>query len=167
MIKIQKGVGLVEVLVALVLLSVAVLGFIALQYRAIEATSESSYRVEAITLARDLAERIRINRTVTSEYSTRLSNPTSQKSMDKNCYTAECTAKELAGFDVYQIANKADSMGMTVNYIDCYANKDGRKCVYVAWGDTSATQKSDESKGDCTDKGSYTPDSTCLIMEVY
>ena len=38
----QLGVGLMEVLVALLILSIGVMGFIALQYRAVEATAESS-----------------------------------------------------------------------------------------------------------------------------
>lgn len=36
----QKGVGLIEILVALLVLAIGVLGFVALQYRAVEATSE-------------------------------------------------------------------------------------------------------------------------------
>ena len=60
----QHGVGLVEVLVAMLVLAIGVLGFVALQYRAVEATSESSYRVQAINTARDLAERVRVNRGV-------------------------------------------------------------------------------------------------------
>ena len=62
MIKTQKGVGLVEVLVALVLLSIAVLGFVALQIRAVAATNEATMNVQATNIARDLAERMRINR---------------------------------------------------------------------------------------------------------
>ena len=50
-IKKQAGVGLIEVLVALLILAVGVLGFVALQYRAIEASSEGANRVQAINLA--------------------------------------------------------------------------------------------------------------------
>ncbi|WP_252716491.1 type IV pilus modification protein PilV [Acinetobacter haemolyticus] len=57
----QKGVGLVEVLVALFLLAVAVLGFAALQLRAVDASLEASKQVLALTIARDLAERMRAN----------------------------------------------------------------------------------------------------------
>ncbi|MEG1640035.1 MAG: hypothetical protein RR284_03815, partial [Ruthenibacterium sp.] len=49
---------LFEALVALLILAVGVLGFVALQYRAIEASSEGANRVQAINLARDLAEKI-------------------------------------------------------------------------------------------------------------
>ena len=57
----QKGVGLVEVLVALVLLAVGVLGYAALQLRAIDATSEALNRSQATVILRGLTESIRAN----------------------------------------------------------------------------------------------------------
>ena len=55
----QRGVGLVEVLVAVLLLSVAVLGFSALQLRAVGATDESLVRTKSLTVVRNLAEVMR------------------------------------------------------------------------------------------------------------
>ena len=52
---------MVEVLVALTLLAIGVLGFTALQLRAVDATAEANNRIRAMNLARDLAERIRAN----------------------------------------------------------------------------------------------------------
>jgi len=49
----QRGMGMIEILVALLILAIGILGFIALQYRALEASAESTSRVQAITLARD------------------------------------------------------------------------------------------------------------------
>lgn len=55
----QHGVGLIEVLVAVLLLSVAVLGFSALQMRAVTATDESLVRTKSLTIVRNLAEVMR------------------------------------------------------------------------------------------------------------
>ena len=55
----QDGVGLIEVLVAVLLLSIAVLGFSALQVRAISATDESIVRTKSLSLIRNLAEVMR------------------------------------------------------------------------------------------------------------
>ncbi|MEJ6066361.1 type IV pilus modification protein PilV [Psychrobacter sp. 16-Bac2893] len=55
----QRGVGLIEVMVAILLLSIAVLGFSALQMRAINATDESLVRTKSLTLVRNLAEVMR------------------------------------------------------------------------------------------------------------
>ncbi|MCU7226027.1 type IV pilus modification protein PilV, partial [Acinetobacter bohemicus] len=64
----QQGVGLMEVLIALLILAIGVMGFIALQYRAVEATIESGSRIQAINLGRDLAERMRVNRGAENVY---------------------------------------------------------------------------------------------------
>lgn len=161
----QHGVGLIEVLVAMLVLSIGVLGFIALQYRAVEATLESTYRVQAINIARDLAERVRVNRGVIDTYMAEIEDPDEQTTSTKNCFTENCTTAELADFDVAQVATRTRSVGMTMNVIECQGNSDGRNCVYVAWGDTSATDGTGE--GDCTNSTAYNPASTCLIMELY
>lgn len=161
----QHGVGLMEVLVAMLILAIGVLGFIALQYRAVEATSESAYRVQAINIARDLAERVRVNRGAADSYMDEIKKPDSQTASTKKCFTEDCTPTELADFDVAQVAARARSVGMTMNVIGCQGNSDGRNCIYVAWGDTSATDGAGE--GDCTNSTAYNPVSTCLIMELY
>jgi len=161
----QHGVGLMEVLVAMLILAIGVLGFIALQYRAVEATSESGYRVQAINLARDLAERVRVNRGAVDIYMESIEDPDEQTTSVKKCFTENCTTSELADFDVAQVTARARSVGMTMNVIECQGNMDGRNCVYVAWGDTSATDGVGE--GDCTNSTAYNPASTCLIMELY
>ena len=55
----QHGVGLIEVLVAVLLLSIAILGFSALQIRAVSATDESLVRTKSLTVVRNLAEVMR------------------------------------------------------------------------------------------------------------
>ena len=62
-IKSQQGVGLVEVLVALLLLAVGVLGYSILQFRAIDASSEALTRSQGVLVLRSLAEGIRANPT--------------------------------------------------------------------------------------------------------
>ena len=57
-----------EVLVALLLVAVGVLGFIALQLRSMDAVNEAADRTFAINIARDLAERMRINKTAFEQY---------------------------------------------------------------------------------------------------
>lgn len=167
----QRGIGLIEVLVALLVLAIGILGFVALQYRAVEATSEANYRIQAINIARDLAERMRVNRSALSTYKTETSNATTQKQAGKSCLINTCTTTELADFDVAEVANRADSLGMTVNMLNCPGNSDGRNCIYVAWGDTSATNDAASeppvSSGDCTRGTSYVNGSTCVIMETY
>lgn len=161
----QKGVGLIEVLVALLVLAIAILGFVALQYRAVEATSEAINRVQAMNIARDMAERVRANRDALSTYKAQTEIAANQLGYATNCMTKKCSATDLADFDVSQVSAKAASLGMTMNMRTCSGNNNGRNCIYVAWGDTSATDGT--GVGDCTNGTAYNSSSTCLIMEAY
>lgn len=57
----QHGVGLVEVMVALLLLAVAVLGFSALNMVSVKATDDSVLIANANTVMRGLSEDLRLN----------------------------------------------------------------------------------------------------------
>lgn len=163
-IRYQQGVGLIEVLIALLVLAVGVLGFVSLQYRAVGESAEAGHRIQAMNLARDLADRVRVNRGVLSEYKSRMSNAALQ-AQGGDCINHGCTAKQLAAFDVAQVTTQVHNQGMTMNMLDCPNTNNKRQCVYVAWGDTAATNGGDLE--DCTNGNYYNPNSTCIIMELY
>lgn len=172
-VKYQQGVGLLEVLVALMLLAIAVLGFVALQLRAVEATAEGANRIQAMNIARDLAEKIRINRTAMASYANALSSATNQAATPTNCYTAFCTPAAKAGFDVNEAYLQANSLGMRLNMLSCPGTANGRRCIYVAWGKTDAVDTTATTTGHtaCTTSSSssfsYNDSSTCVVMEAY
>lgn len=153
----QKGVGLVEVLVALVLLSIAVLGFVALQIRAITASNEATMNVQATNIARDLAERMRMNRDGLAGY---VANTDTT-----NCATAFCSPENMAKYDFRLVSSRATDLGMRMNVLNCQGSTLVRKCVYVAWEGTTATNGTGSS--DCTNGAAYVPNAKCIIMEVY
>ncbi|MFN3897117.1 MAG: type IV pilus modification protein PilV [Acinetobacter junii] len=157
MMKRQTGVGLVEVLVALVLLSIAVLGFVALQIRAITASNEATMNVQATNIARDLAERMRMNRDGLAGY---VANTDTT-----NCATAFCSPENMAKYDFRLVSSRATGLGMRMNVLNCQGSTLVRKCVYVAWEGTTATNGTGSS--DCTNGAAYVPNAKCIIMEVY
>ncbi|MDH0718535.1 type IV pilus modification protein PilV [Acinetobacter junii] len=157
MMKRQTGVGLVEVLVALVLLSIAVLGFVALQIRAITASNEATMNVQATNIARDLAERMRMNRDGLAGY---VANTDTT-----NCATAFCSPENMAKYDFRLVSSRATDLGMSMNVLNCQGSTLVRKCVYVAWEGTTATNGTGSS--DCTNGAAYVPNAKCIIMEVY
>ncbi len=159
----QAGVGLMEVLVALLLLAIGVLGFVALQYRAIEASSEGENRIQAINLARDVAEKIRTNRDQIGRYAIGIS--TNVLAANPNCFTTFCTALQKATFDAAQTNLAAQRSGMTVNMFVCPGVANSRQCIYVAWGDTAATNA--DGLNNCTTASIYRAESTCVVMEAY
>ncbi|MEB3753249.1 type IV pilus modification protein PilV [Acinetobacter sp. MD2(2019)] len=176
-IKTQQGVGLLEVLVALMLLAIAVLGFVALQLRAVEATSEGFNRIQAMNIARDLAEKIRMNNSsdAISAYQDILRNNTATSqasSTGGSCYTSSCSPADKARSDARESFQQASNAGMTLSMMVCPATSSGRQCIYVAWGKTQPTDTTvSDSTSACTrSTGSsfaYVDNSTCIVMETY
>lgn len=161
-VKQQQGVGLVEVLVALLLLAIGVLGFSALQLRAVEAASEATNQVQAINIARDLSERIRVNRNGILDYKS-VSAPNDCGNSESGIF---CTSKQMAEYDFKQVTNKANEMGMQLAILDCQGSSVlKRKCIYVAWEGTTATNGT--ASPACTNGTAYIPNAKCLIVEVY
>jgi type IV pilus assembly protein PilV len=66
----QAGFTMVEVLVALVVLAIGLLGIAGLLLKSLQSGRTATYRTQAINLAADLADRIRMNRTATVGYGT-------------------------------------------------------------------------------------------------
>lgn len=66
----QTGFTMVEVMVALVVLAIGLLGIAALLLKSLQSGRTATYRTEAINLAADLADRIRANRTAQAAYGT-------------------------------------------------------------------------------------------------
>ncbi len=58
----QKGVSLIEILIALVILSVGLLGMAGLQARTLSLNHSAYQRTQAVNLSYDIADRMRANR---------------------------------------------------------------------------------------------------------
>lgn len=162
--KYQNGVGLMEVLVGLVLLAIAVLGFSALQLRGVYASVEAANNTQAMHLARDLAERIRANR---SGYEALNKNNVYVEGKGE-CYSGFCEPKDFAKADFLQIRNKAENLGMKVALRDCQGVGTvsmKRRCIYVAWDKTTPTDG--QAENDCTSGAAYNVGAKCIIMELY
>ncbi|QOW43160.1 MULTISPECIES: type IV pilus modification protein PilV [Acinetobacter] len=168
--KSQQGVGLLEVLVALVILAIGALGYVMLQVRALEATAESSQRIQAINIARDLAEHIRANRngwTGSTSYQTELATTAAQAkaAATPDCASAGCNPAQLADFDVAEISSYATQYGMSLGMSACPGTSN-RQCLFVAWGNTKPINSTTDTAS-CTNETSYRVNSTCVMMEVY
>jgi type IV pilus assembly protein PilV len=89
---------MVEVLVALVVLAIGLLGIAALYLNSLQAGRTAIYRTEAVALAADLADRIRMNRTAQAAYGSLFADV---EVADPDCITTGgCTDVELAATDL-------------------------------------------------------------------
>lgn len=87
---------MVEVLVALVVMSVGMLGIASLYVTALQAKTTSGSRMKAVNLAYDIADRIRANPTATASYLLAAGAATPAQ----NCATATCSAAQMAAADL-------------------------------------------------------------------
>ena len=92
----QKGVSIVEALVALVILSVGMLGIAGLYLESIRANRTALSRTTAVQLVNDMADRIRANRGGLGEYTL---DPATPPTGGTDCSAGNCTPAQLALFD--------------------------------------------------------------------
>lgn len=102
--KAQHGMGLIEVLVAVLILAIGLLGLAALQTQSLKFNNEAYLRTQATLLAMDIADRLRANRTVAVDQPglytfDETDSPSASASL---CSTQACTASELAQYDFAQ-----------------------------------------------------------------
>jgi len=101
----HKGFTLVEVLVALVVMSVGMLGIAALYLEGLRAGRTALYRTTAVNLAADMADRIRANRNAGIAYAG------TGPGADSACVNGpvDCTAAQLADDDWFSWSNQLDA----------------------------------------------------------
>ena len=163
-IKNQQGIGLLEVMVALMLLTVAVLGYSAMQIRANNVSIEADNQTRAVEFARDLHERMRINREGMKQFQT--TGTYTGGTPPTNCRTNACSPNDLAVYDFDQVQRNAENFAMSIAIHRCPNATAERHCIYVAWGDTTATIGT--ATTDCTDNQNvYRPNAQCVFMESF
>lgn len=163
----QRGIGLMEVLVALVILAIAILGFAALQLRAVAASIEAGNNIQATNFARDLSERMRVNRSGLSVVQGSAGYIGGASGGD--CVSKVCTDKQLMAYDFHQVKTQAEAAGMQLAVRPCAASTLKRSCIYVAWDDTNPTVGTLDTDCVTVNNGvvSYQAKSKCIVMEVY
>jgi type IV pilus assembly protein PilV len=96
----QRGISIVETLVALVIISVGMIGIAGLYLSSLQASRSAKLRAQAVQLAGSIADRIRANRDAGAAYDTTKVTPA-----DKGCDAKNCSAADLASDDLYKWTN--------------------------------------------------------------
>lgn len=97
-----RGFTLLEVLIALLVLSIGLLGLGAMQMTSLKNNHSAYLRSQATFLAYDVLDRMRANRptaTTTANYATALAAAGSEPT---NCITNTCDGSEMAAFDIWE-----------------------------------------------------------------
>lgn len=161
----QHGVGMTEVLIALLLLAIAVLGFVALQVRASATGNEAFSRTQAMAIAKDAGERVRLNLGQLATYTT-VGNWGGAVGDIEACEAADCAPADLAAYDIANIRSSAANLlpNGRVAMRPCAGSL--LSCIFVSWDDTTPTVGNGDN--DCvTAAGRYRNNATCVMLEAY
>ena len=132
----QSGFTMVEVMVALVVLAIGLLGIAALLLKSLQAGRTATYRTEAVNLAADLADRIRSNRTAQAAYGTLFADveaPVGSCDTTGGCSDADLASTDLARWKA-TIANLLPSgQGQVVVTMPVAAGEPTNYLVSIQW----------------------------------
>jgi type IV pilus assembly protein PilV len=101
--KSPEGFTLLEVLVAMVLLSIGLLGVARLQMFGLQNTGNAYFRTQASGLLTELIERVRINPQGALDNHYSVAMPSCNVAVAKSCVSDQCSPSELALFDMYTV----------------------------------------------------------------
>lgn len=132
--KIQRGFSLIEVLIALVIMSVGMLGIAGLYVHSMQAGRTSMLRHHAVTLAGDVADRIRANPRAGIAYE--------GAPLNGNCVSgvADCDEVAMAGHDIMLWEQQADDT-LPAGDVEIIFDDTGLPPVYtinVTWSEPGA-----------------------------
>lgn len=128
-----RGFTLIEVLIALVVMSVGMFGIAGLYLHSIQAGRTSIFRHQAVTLAGDVADRIRANPRAGETYES--------AGKENGCMTgsADCSPEEMAENDVLawraQAASSLPGGEVSITYIESGSAAPDEYEVEITWSE--------------------------------
>jgi type IV pilus assembly protein PilV len=147
----QHGFGLIEVLIAVLILAVGILGLATMQLGAKRASFEATQRSIATSMARDILERMRSNPGELDTYAAAASDlvvDTYTGTAGTDCSAVSCTTPQLAAYDMWDWTRMIQgdrtklagaAAGGLLNSVVCLHNNagtaptDGLVTVVIAW----------------------------------
>lgn len=113
----ESGLTLIEVLIAVVVLAVGLLGIAGLQSAALSNNLTSYQYTQALTLAQSMIERMRANRDGVLANAYRLDVGATPAEADANCLNSACSPEQQARWDIAMIAAQLSSSAPTTNLL--------------------------------------------------
>ncbi|BEP92729.1 hypothetical protein GmRootA79_11130 [Acidovorax sp. A79] len=155
----QRGITLIESLVAIVVAALGILGILGVQMRTLTDTSTSVRRAQAVRLTEDLGERLKVNPNALGNISNYAlgwrSSGTTTAQASKLCDGGTCTHAEFAAYEIREWKRAVER-----------ALPQGNASVFFAPGDNTAGNRrqlgvligwreNERSINDATDRAAY------------
>ena len=136
-VAVQRGFSLVEVLIALIIMSVGMLGIASLYVQSMQAGRTSLFRHNAVTLAGDVADRIRANPTAGALYA-------GGAGVNHNCVDGgvDCTPDQIAAEDIFHWDAEAQDVlpNGTIGVIFDNLNNPPEYTITITWDEPVGQQ---------------------------
>lgn len=97
--RLQRGITLIESLVAIVVAALGILGILGVQMRTLTDTQTTLRRAQAIRLIEDLSERMKVNPNALADVGAYVSAFSAEPTAG-DCKTKKCSRTELAAYDL-------------------------------------------------------------------
>lgn len=146
-----RGAGLIEVLIALFVVAIGLLGIASLQFMSLRSNFEAVQRTTASLLAQDIIERMRANYKVLDTYAGTLETPLpslggnpAASEPQPTCYNSAstCTPLQLAAHDLWEWEQAIDGVAESDTATAAYTGglTLPTACLYSKVSDTAATR---------------------------
>lgn len=135
----QRGLTLLESLVAVVVLALGVLGMLGVQMRSMAETQTGVRRAQAVRLIEDLSERLKSNPSAQASLNSYKADWNDSVTAAVDCSSAPCTPPQLASWDLKQWrsnVSEALPMGQAATFVSTDTTDPGARRmlgVMVAW----------------------------------
>lgn len=106
------GFTLLEVLIAVLVLAIGLLGMASLVLQSMKSNQSSYQRTQASLLAYDMAERLRINSPIATSGNSYVITSTSAPGTNPGCASSSCTRAQTAQQDVYEWKKAVNDEGL-------------------------------------------------------
>ena len=140
----QLGFTMVEVLVALVVLAIGLLGIAALYLNSLQAGRTAIYRTEAVALAADLADRVRMNRSAQNAYAAAFTDvevPVSACETTGGCTDVELATTDLSSWKQAITERLPEGEGQVLVTLPVAAGEPTSYVVTVRWSEVGEVAK--------------------------
>ena len=162
----QRGMSLVEVMVALLVLGIGVMGYAALQLRSVKMSEDTYSRSQAMAIAQDAIERVRANidglpTYLATNWGAELAAPATRCTYTDDIPAAPCNATQMVANDVYELRTTVNSMLPTGAIAVAPCNQ--LTCVTVAWNETTVANCDQDDIND--DNNDLDNTASCVRLE--
>lgn len=161
----QRGFTLIETMIAFIVLVFGLLGAIALQAKAKQATYDSLQRAAALGVANDVIERVQANPqgAMAGAYNVTINSTDNVDGNFASCLNAQCTSGQIAAYDAEQwrrAIRAVDNTGSLADAMLCVTTAGGADqvdiTVTVSWAsrqELGEAADASAAKGNCGGTG--------------